>query len=421
MTNEFRYLMRLVSASARGDWAEVLDEKVDWKTVEKLASDQSVQFLLGYSLKKMPKCSCPDEIRHRLIQQMRSVSMLNHTCMNETALLMNDMEAAGIHNVMFKGWSVARYYAAPEARVSGDVDIWVSPKDEKQALCFLESRGFTVDKRWKNGHHSECHHPVLGNLDLHVLFYDEIVESVWFNKTDGQEFVVEPHLKVEDSIGTYYTLNYTDHLLYLILHMVKHFIETGLSLRIILDIAVYYSINKDQVDIQRIWNVVNYLKYADLVNCVLWTAIRYCGFSVDDFPGISAVANEQIQMILDDLEAGGWLGIHDKAAREEGWHEYNRQVMLSKMSPLEYKLRILFWQHGSLQHFFPDKNEMLKQYPWLGERMWLLPLAWVYRLIFRGTKRVIDGSVTKHIVFEKTKISENGEKRVEIFKALKML
>lgn len=421
MINEFQHLMRLVAASAKGDWAEVPDEKVDWITVEKLADDQSVQFLLGYSLKKMPKCSCPDEIRHRLIQKMRSVSMQNYACMNETALLMNDMEAAGIHNVMFKGWSVARYYAAPEARVSGDVDIWVAPKDEKRALCFLESRGFTVEKRWKNGHHSECHHPVLGNLDLHVLFYDEIVESMWFNKTDGREFVVEPHLKVEDSIGTYYTLNYTDHLLYLILHMVKHFIETGLSLRIIIDIAVYYSINKDRVDIQRIWSVVNSLKYADLVNCVLWTAIHYCGFAADDFPGISAVANEQIQMILDDLETGGWIGTNDKAAREEGWYEYNRQIMLAKMKPWEYKLRMFLWQHASLRHIFPVRKEMIKLYPWLDGKLWLLPFAWVYRLAFRGARRILDGNATKRIVSDESRISESGKKRVEMFRALRML
>lgn len=422
MTNEFEYLMRLVAASARGDWNDIQDADVNWELIEQLAKDQSVQFLLGYSLRKMPTSSCPDEIRQRLIQQMRSISMFNHARTNEIVSLLNDMETAGIHNVMFKGWSVARYYAAPEARVSSDVDVWVAPKYEKKALAFLESRGFKIaNKRWKNGHHSECYHSVLGQMDLHVIFYDELVEDVWFQKMDGNEFINEPHLKVSDSVGTYYTLNYTDHLIYQFLHMAKHFIQTGLSLRIILDIAVFFSANKKSVDCQRVWDTINGLNYGELVNCVLWIAILYCGFSVEDFPGISVKAPAQIQLILEDLEKGGWIGINDKAAREEGWYEYNRQIMLKNMKPWEYNLRMFFWRHASIRHFFPDRQEMIKQYPWLKEKTLLLPAAWIYRLITKSIRRLFDGKATQGIISEKTKISDSGKVRVEMFKELKMM
>ena len=95
--------------------------------------------------------------------------------------------------------------------------------------------------------------------------------------------------------------------------------------------------------------------------------------------------------------------------------------MLKKMKPWEYNLKMFLWQHASLRHIFPDKKEMLKLYPWLDNRMWLLPIAWLYRLIFGGTKRFLDGNATKRIVSDKSKISASGQKRVEMFKELNML
>ena len=148
MTKEFQQLIGLVAASANGTWQNLNIKNSNWAKIEKLAVEQTVQFLLGYSLKKMHDCSCPQEIKQRLIQQMRGVSMQNHACTCEIIKMLNEMDASGIHNVMFKGWTVAKYYAAPDARVSADVDILVDWKDEKRAIEFLSKKGFEIKKRW---------------------------------------------------------------------------------------------------------------------------------------------------------------------------------------------------------------------------------------------------------------------------------
>lgn len=421
MSREFQYLMQLISSAATGKRLSKQLADADWVQIENLATAQSIQFLLGYALKLNADIGCPKEIRDRLLRQSRAAAVLNATRIGEVIRMLSEMEAAGIHNVLFKGWSVATFYHTPEYRVSGDTDIWVDRADERKAIDFLKRKGFQITQRWKNGHHSECMHPVLGHLDLHVLFYDELVEDIWFNKTDGQEFVREVHLKVDSSYGSFFTLGHTDHLLYMILHLVKHFIQTGASLRMILDIAVFYAKNKDSIDSSRIWRVMDELKYTDLVNCVFWTAIRYFDFDMKDFPGISADEPAQMRVVLDDIEKGGWIGINDKAAREYGWYEYNRQMLLKKMRPWQYRLYMIWWQTGNLQSFFPNSEAMQKQYPILKKWPWLLPFAWIYRLFTRGVKWLLDGSAKRHIVSGQADLSEAGKERVDMFKKLNMM
>ena len=72
--------------------------------------------------------------------------------------------------------------------------------------------------------------------------------------------------------------------------------------------------------------------------------IRYCGFKQDDFPGICEDSPEQVDEILSDLEEGGWMGWQDKSAREEGWQEYNRQMLMENQSKLQYFLYMLRWK-----------------------------------------------------------------------------
>ena len=286
----------------------------------------------------------------------------------------------------------------------------------------MKQQGFSVEPRWKNGHHAVCHHPSLGCVELHVILYDEIVEEVWFGKMDGSEFVIQPHLHIESEDGKYYTLGYTDHFVFLALHMIKHFIISGLTAQMMMDVALYFKKHKAEIDVDRFWNTINSLHYDKLLNSILWAMVRYCGFSKDDLPGICAEAPEQVDMILSDLEEGGWMGYTDKEAREEGWHEYNRQILIEKKSKLQYWLYMLRWKMDMyVSAMFPTKKTLAKQYPYVHKYPILMPWAWLHRLIFRGSRAVKKGALTAYIVTDESKVSAAGKDRVQMFRKLKML
>lgn len=422
MTREFQQMLKLAAIGATGHAVDMSSEDIDWQKVLAAAKRQKVEYLVAYALKRNPQLLCPSEIRDPLLKEARTIIFSNAVHKRGIFQLLEDMEAAGIPAVLLKGYAIADCYELPESRMCGDADIWINPKDEDRACEFMKAQGFTVEPRWKNGHHAVCNHPMLGCVELHVILYDEIVEDVWFGKMDGSEFVVEHYLQVTVDDGKYQTLGYTDHFIFLALHMIKHFILSGLTVQMMLDVALYFKQHAAQIDGERVWNTINSLHYGKLLNCILWAMIRYCGFKQNDFPGICEDAPEQIEEILSDLEDGGWMGWEDKFAREEGWQEYNRQVLMENQSKLQYFLYMLRWKSDLYwKALFPSRKVLANKYPYVRKSELLIPVAWLHRLVFRGSKAVKKGALTSHIVTDEQKVSAAGKTRVQMFRKLEMM
>lgn len=422
MTNEFKALMQLVGAAAQGKALQKLPDDLDWARIERLANEQAVQTLLGYALRLSPALDCPAELRESLVSQMRQEAFSNHAWKHSTLQLLAEMNAAGIPALLIKGYALADCYAAPDCRMSGDTDLLIEPKNEKRACAFMKANGFAVEHRWTNGHHDVCRHPQLGCVELHVMLYDEIVEDVWFGRMDGREFVSESAIEVATQDGSYRTLGYTDHMIFLMLHLIKHFIMTGMSLRMMLDVALFFSHNAERIDSARFWKMMESLKYGTIAQSILWAMVRYCGIDATSIPGLCEACPKQVGMILDDLENGGWLGKIDEKAREEGWYEYNRQLLMKNRSKSQYLLFMLRWKTGAyLKALFPSRKTLAIRYPCVQKSVIVIPFVWVHRLIFRGSRAVKEGALTTYIITDEKKIGTSAQERVQMFKNLGMM
>ena len=422
MTNEFKALMQLVGAAAQGKTLQKLPDDLDWARIERLANEQAVQTLLGYALRLSPALDCPAELRESLVSQMRQEAFSNHAWKHSTLQLLAEMNAAGIPALLIKGYAVADCYAAPDCRMSGDTDLLIEPKNEKRACAFMKANGFAVERRWTNGHHDVCRHPQLGCVELHVMLYDEIVEDVWFGRMDGREFVSESAIEVATRDGSYRTLGYTDHMIFLMLHLIKHFIMTGMSLRMMLDVALFFSHHAERIDSARFWKTIESLKYGTIAQSILWAMVCYCGIDQTSLPGLCGDCPESVEMILDDLESGGWLGKIDEKAREEGWYEYNRQLLMKNRSKAQYLLFMLHWKIGAyLRALFPSRKTLAIRYPCVQKSALLIPLVWLHRLIFRGSRAVKKGALTTYIVTDEKKVGVLAQERVQMFKNLGMM
>lgn len=331
------------------------------------------------------------------------------------------MEAAGIPVRLVKGYAVGEYYGYPESRVSTDTDLLIRPEDEEKACAFLEAKGFSVNQRWSNGHHATAHHEFYGFVEVHVRLYDELVEDVWFGRDMSSGFVLEEPLAVHSCDGVYHTLGVTDHLLLLALHMIKHFILSGISIRMILDIACYISENREHIDFERFWSTMKGLKYDQLIQCVLWASVKYCGFERESFPGLDAsfVDSPKVEQVLADLESGGFLGMQIRMESKAGWLEYNRQIIVKDKGKRGYTLYMIWCKIKSyMRTMFPTREQLAKQYPYVLKKSWLIPYAWLHRFVFRGIRRLVSGETTAWIVDDKTQLSSTAEKRVQLFREL---
>lgn len=420
MTYEFQYLMHLLGAASKGISAEPPKQKLDWDRVFELSQEQMLNPLIGYALKKSSSTGCPEEAANKIISDSFSAAVTECGRRGLVISLLDEMEKNGIHAFVVKGFSVSSVYASPESRISADTDICISPEDEEKATEFLRERGFEIQPRWRNGHHFEARHPKMGLLEVHIRLYDEIVENVWFDGIDVNMLICQQHQKIFTPDGDYYTLGDTDLLIFMVLHMVKHFISCGMSLRMMTDVALFMSAKKDVIDSARLWDVMKKLRYDVLLLTVIHTTVKYCGFSADDFCGLGEYNSDKVEAILDDLEKGGWLGKNGYEARQESWQEYSRQLLSKRKGRIFYWIYMFRWQNGfGLTDFFPPVKLLAGNYPCLNKFPWLLPFVWIHRLLFKSFSK---GRKTKEkIVFNEHNISEESKKRVELFGLLEML
>lgn len=422
MTYEFEYLMHLLGAAAQGKKALAPAQEVNWKKLFALAEEQQLTPMICEVLLQDESLGYPVH-GVRLKAEEATVKAMKECAKRLMVMnLLADLDRAGIHAIVVKGSVAAMNYANPERRFSTDTDIVVAPEDEERTCEFLRQRGFHVQDRWQNGHHASTQHDAMGVLEVHIRLYDEIVEDVWFGQVDPDSFVQEPHQSVHTAEGDCYTLGDTDHLIFIILHMIKHFITAGMCLRMMTDVAMFIKKRSATLDMDRVWNVVRELHYEELLHAVLWILVRFCGFDAVDFPGIGAESSEQIKLVLQDLEEGGFMGKRDYDARTESSHEYNRQLLMKDKSKWQYRLYMLRWKHGfKISTVFPGRKRLANRYPYLNKLPWLLPVAWVHRWVTRGWAMIFRKEITSKMIMDENQLAQQGKERVEMFRALGMM
>ena len=425
MTDEFKTLLRIASAGARGCELDPGTLKgLNLGRILKLAQEHSVLELVLLALRKCRNEDASCVLNREQLFALRQAISVNAVKKQSILALIREMEAAGIPVLLVKGYAVGEYYGYPESRVSTDTDLLIRPEDEQKACAFLEAKGFSVTQRWSHGHHATAHHEFYGFVEVHVRLYDELVEDIWFGKDMSSGFIQEEPLVVHGRDGVYHTLGITDHLLFLTLHMVKHFILSGISIRMILDIVLYISKNREYVDFDRFWSIINRLKYDQLIHCILWASVNYLGFEQESFLGLDAsfADSPKVEQVLSDLESGGFLGMQTKIESKAGWLEYNRQIIVKDKGKCGYTLYMIWCKIKSyLRTLFPTRKQLAKQYPYVLQKWWLVPYAWLHRFAFRGIRRLASGETTAWIVDDKTQLSSTAEKRVQLFRELGFL
>ena len=409
-------LIRLVSAGARKE--DISGLSVEWNTVLPLAAEQHVIPLVACSLLYSPGLECPEQLREYLLNVMRAESSANLIRRQRIMHMLQEMKNAGIDAKLIKGYAVSGCYAHPECRGSVDTDILVDAQQEGDAIRFLETLGFRVEPRAVTSHHTVCQHKKYGMVELHVSLYGELVRDNWFQELDVEELAQEPTV-IEDGFST---LGYTDHLIFLTLHMVKHFILEGLTLRMMHDIALFFARNKQEINIARYWSTLNELHYNRLVAGILWSMIRTGGFLMDDFPGLSEEHPDHMFLILSDLLKGGYMGVKQKNERFESGMEYNRQLIQKRNSVLQYRLRMVGWKIKSgTKYMFPSTKMLRKLYPLTTHKPLLMPIFWIWQAISFPIKKISSGALQRDVRSENSTVTVITQKRIAMFKELGML
>lgn len=420
---KFKTFLQMITLSASGASGNAISpsDTIDWQRVILYSHEQGVLPLIGCALLHNSDIACPEELREQLIRVVREASSRNLVRRIRVMQLLAQMEAAGLTVRLLKGYAVADCYGYPECRDSTDIDILISREQESQVYMFLKKQGFQIAPRGKTEHHAVGLHPKLGKVEVHVQLYNELVRDAWFQNVSKEELIKDPPVSISRNGEAYQTLGYTDHLIFLTLHMVKHFIHSGMNVRMMIDVALFFSTYKNKIDADRYWWVLKELHYDTMIGCVFGIMLDTGCFTQSDFPMLPKERPYGDFWILQDLEAGGNMGIKEKD-RILDTYAYTRQVLLCRKNSWQYFLYMVKYKLRSAWHqIFPDKEELAVQYPAVKKAEFLYPVFRIHRVFAYPLKKIRSGVLKEQICTSTFQLPQEAQRRMEMFQVLRML
>lgn len=261
----------------------------------------------------------------------------------------------GIDYMPLKGCNMKACYPKPELRLMGDADILIRMEQYPKIAPIMEELGFAYkcesdyDLCWQSA-------------GLYVELHKNLIAS-W--NTDWSGFFSQWWKKNTEKDGTHYYMTPENEWLYLFTHFTKHFRDSGIGCRHVVDLWVFLRTHPDldegyiQTVLEDLWLQEFHKNIRKLINT--W------------FEG--GQPDEKTDVLAECVFASGSWGY--ESTRLTSWAIRDEKKLFGKHARLRY-----LWSY-----LFPDLHLMQIRYKILRKMPFLLPVIWILRL---GYKVVFD-------------------------------
>lgn len=357
MKKEYDYLIYLLRVFVQGTVPEQ-DEKVNWKDLIPLAGIHSVQGIVGYLT--MQHKICPDlQIAQYLRQEcLRSFSLQTIRAEQMEALI-RLMDQNEIDHILFKGYLVKEYYPMPELRTYGDIDFVIRMKDREKSHRLMIEQGYSLKTDWE---------PVFSYYRDNEFYeiHTDVMEIDISDKADYKGYFKKIWEYVEKKEGHTWHFTPEFHFIYLLTHIAKHIHGAGAGIRMYMDIAFFIKHFEDKIDWQWVGQELKKICLYDFA-CTTFTVVEKW-FEVKCPLEFQKVSDEIVEEFTKfTMEAG----IFGHVNRDVAAGQLKHQEDASKKTRIE----------SLFKRLFPSAKSIRTRYTYLQKYPWLLPVAWVHRLV----------------------------------------
>lgn len=287
------------------------------------------------------------------------------------------LQKAGIRPLVVKGIVCRALYPDPDARVSGDEDVWVQP--EQFSACHEALLAFGMQPAEPEKDIETAYEVAYGKpgsplyIELHKSLFPPDSEAYG----DLNRFFAGAHdhadvVSVQGAAVS--TLNSTDHLFYLICHAFKHFLHSGFGIRQVCDIALFANAYGDGIDWPRLLAQCTEIHAEKFTAALFHIGEEYLGFSPEKAclpPQWTEIAVDETAL-LEDLLSGGVYGAADRNRL------HSSTITLNAMAAQKQGGKA---KRNVLKTVFPSAKALSGRYPYLKKYPFLLPAAWGDRLL----------------------------------------
>lgn len=269
-----------------GHQSSIEPSEFDWAALEDLAARQGLSAILVDGVEKLPDNMRPPK---PVLLQWIGETLQGYEYRYELYRHVLD-EMAGFYSghqikmMVLKGYDRSLDWPKPEHRPTGDIDIWLFGKQKEADELVKKEKRIKVDT-------SEHHHTVFYWKDFLVEnHYDILTTSAV--KTNKQ---LEPILKVlamdnsrftEINRDKVYLPSANFNALFLLRHMLMHFVAEGMTFRQILDWAFFWREHGKEVNDVWYKEVLEKYNMSSFFNIVNDICVEELGFDQRIFPSV---------------------------------------------------------------------------------------------------------------------------------------
>lgn len=395
MDENKKYFIYLLSCQINHKKILIENKLIDWEEIYELAKIHDLIVIIFSAINTLPSQYRPNlDIYNKFKRDALLHIQYNAITTKLNEELINEFIKRELVHVPIKGYILKNYYKSPDYRSMSDVDILIKDVDREKSHKIMMELGyenFIQDKYVWNYRKNKSH------VEIHTqLIEEEIKQDINFKK-----YFSSPWSHTEILKGDYcYTLNKEYHLIYLFVHIAKHFYSCGCGVRMIMDIAVYINKFSDELDWNYIWTELDKLDLRLLVQNILILCNEWFDTKLDfDYEIEDEFYNKLSLTIL----TGGTFGFYNSNFRVA---QIRNSIGKSNESNNKVKLKIL------KNMLFPSYEELIKlnKYTFLKGKKHLICFAWIYRAFYQLKSRGI-GSIgyIGSVINSKNKVEEQSE------------
>lgn len=371
-----------------------------YSQVLSMARSHNVYALVCEKLCEMPDFMQSLEYEKAMVVAMKQVAL--QTKQTEAFLdLYQEFAKENLHPLVMKGIVCRELYGERcNYCPSGDEDILVRREEFDRVKDVLLAQGYDLEEKNVTRKMLEelqeitfCNIQYGLSIELHVNAIGN--ENILRSKMNDYFCSVFEHAICQEIMGRkIWTMNHTEHFLFLVLHAFKHMMVSGFGMRQVLDILLYVERYGGEI----IWEDA----MAALEDCsakmffsdLIHIGNQYLGFHLP----VICPAHCPDELLEDLLECGAF-GNETQAQRTAV------RIIEAAVGNKGKNKMALF-----IRTVFPGKESLAAEYPELIDQPWLLPACWIkHGLHFLKHYRESRG----RLLAESVKISK---KRIELLK-----
>ena len=308
MKNVHYLYLALLRAAIWNKDVQVNVQPEDVRNIMNLAAFQGTGPLVFDQLLKLRDVDITDALRMQMKQQCVMSMMQQNTMMPILNQAWNALERADIHPVLLKGLALAQYYPQPHLRQWGDIDLYVGQKQYHLACKVLDATFPEADHPAEDDEDRKHYNYVFPNalLEMHRISmefahpkdrrYYEQLEEKYLTK-DGPKFELEglTITTPEESFNVFFTF----------LHAWHHFIETGMNMKQLCDVAVLLHAKRDVIDRERLKEMLTKLHLMEVWQLIMYILVQHIGVSKDECPFYSEQCKERAELFFAHILSEG--------------------------------------------------------------------------------------------------------------------